>query len=140
MSKKMIDQRLVRGLKKLFVIIFLIIGIVGGIGLLIYALYRVATFSKSIYAIIFYIALCCLIVFYAYKGIRKKVLSTVLLKLARVFMKILVILCIVSAIMLYGSLVVRYPIGGGIATPFLITLLLIGGLRFNIFSFFKKIF
>ena len=136
----MIDHRFVRGLKQLFIIVLLIIGIVGGIGSLIYVLFKVATYSRSIYAVIFYIALCCLILFYTYKGVRKKVLSTVFLKLARVFIKTIVIICIVSAVMLYGALVARYPVGGGIATPFLITILLIGGLRFNIFSFLKKLF
>ena len=136
----MIDHRFVRGLKQLCIIILLIIGIVGGIGSLIYVLLKVATYSRSIYAVIFYIALCCLILFYTYKGVRKKVLSTVFLKLARVFIKIIVIICIVSAVMLYGAGVVRYPLVGGIATPFLITILLIGGLRFIIFSFLKKLY
>ena len=136
----MIDHRLVRGFKQLSVILGLIIGIVGGVGSLIYVLYRVAMFNRSVYAIIFYIALCGLIVFYTFRGIQKKLLTSVLLKVARVLVKISVILCIVSAVMLYGALVVRYPVGGGIATAFLITLIIIAGLRFRFFTFFRKIF
>jgi hypothetical protein len=100
----------------------------------------VATFNRSVYAIIFYIALCGLIVFYTFRGIQKKLLTSVLLKVARVLVKISIILCIISAGLLYGALIVRHPIGGGIATPFLITLIIIAGLKFKFFTFFRKIF
>jgi hypothetical protein len=140
MGGRMASQRLAEGLKRLFIIFLLVMGIAGGVGLIIYALYRVATLSKSIYAIIFYSALFGLIVFYVFKGIQKKLLVKVFLRIARVLMKIAVIVCIVSAVLLYGAFVVRHPIGGGIMTPFLITLLITGGLRFKLFSFLNKIF
>jgi hypothetical protein len=140
MGGRMANHRLAEGLKRLFIIFLLVMGIAGGVGFIIYALYRVATLSKSIYAVIFYSALFGLIVFYVFRGIQKQLLGKVFLGIARVLMKIAVILSIVSAVMLYGAFVVRHPIGGGIVTPFLITILVIGGLRFRLFSFLNKIF
>jgi len=100
-----------------------------GMGGLVFGLYRVAVISKSVYAVVFYIAFGGLIVFYGIRGFRKKLLSKIFIRMAAAMVKLLFILFCIVCVVLYAAFVVRFPVAGAAVSPVLIALI--------IFSFFK---
>ena len=89
----------------------------------------VAVISKSVYAVVFYIAFGGLIVFYGIRGFRKKLLSKIFIRMAAAIVKLLFILFCIVCVVLYAAFVVRFPVAGAAVSPVLIALI--------IFSFFK---
>ena len=109
-----------------------------GMGGLVYGLYRVAVISKSVYAIVFYIALGGLIGFYVVRGFRKKLLFKIFIRMATALVKLLFILFCIVCVVLYAAFVVRFPIAGAAVSPILIALIIFSFLRLKIGIFLRK--
>ncbi len=127
-------------LKRFLIIILLVVSIIAVVAILIYGFYRIAVYSRSLYSIVFYIALSGLFIYYVCRSIRKKRFTKVLLKITKVLSKIVIILFIVAFIILYGAFFIRYPLIGFIVTPVLIFAVIVANSKLSLFSLFKKYF
>jgi hypothetical protein len=126
--------------KQFFSVVLLFCAIFGGMGGLVFGLYRIAVFSRSIYAVVFYIALAGLVGFYVFRGIRKKLILKVLVKFAFALGKLFFILFCIACVMLYGAFVVRFPVIGAVVTPVVAALIIFYFSRLKIGSFLHKCF
>lgn len=135
-SRSTHDANLWRGLS----VVGLFCAIFAGMGGLVFGLYRIAVFSGSIYAFVFYIALGGLVIFFLLKGIRKKLLLKVLVRMAAVLIKLLFIIFCIACVLLYGAFFVRFPVAGAIVTPVVGALTVFCFIRLKIGAFLKKWF
>jgi hypothetical protein len=100
--------------------ILFMVGVVGVVGVIIYGLLQVALFDKKMYAY-FFLALCVILLGYlVFRLVRRRKLSGVLRKVARVFVVLLIIMGLVALVFIYGSLFVRAPLIAYISAPFVL--------------------
>lgn len=128
----------IHGIRQFLSAVLLISLIFAGMGGLVFGLYRVAVISKSVYAVVFYIAFGGLIVFYVIRGFRKKLLSRIFIRMAAALVKLLFILFCIVCVVLYAAFVVRFPVAGAAVSPILIALIIFSFLRFKIGVFLRK--
>ena len=131
-------SRAIHSIRQFLSAVLLFSLIFAGMGGLVYGLYRVAVISKSVYAVVFYIALGGLIVFYVVRGFRKKLLLKIFIRMATALVKLLFILFCIVCIVLYAAFVVRFPVAGAAVSPILIALIIFSFLRLKIGIFLRK--
>jgi len=140
-SKAAMRKILVKTIKvlKRFLFIFLfILSSASVMGIIVYGLFRVAVFNKRIYSFLF-VAVCAVVLFYfTCRAVRRKNLSSVLLKIAKPVVVIIAAGTVLSAVMLFGGFIIRYPVLGSISAPFLIFSALYFIPKVKISSLFKK--
>jgi hypothetical protein len=129
-----------RFLKTLLILLLMIIVTVAAAGVFIYALYRVAVFSTTIYSIVFSIAFLGSILLFILRSVRRKKFKNFVVKVIKFFLSVGLIAIIAAAVLLYGAFVIRYPLPGIITTPILIFLIGFGGIKWKLFSFYRKFY
>ncbi len=127
-------------LKQFFLILLFVLSVVALLAGLVYALYRIARFSSSLYGYIFLVFLCGVLVYFIVRGAVKKQLSPVLLKALRFFYVLFLVLFFFSAGMLYAGFVVRFPMIGIGVTPVLIFLGIFAASKWGFFSWVKNVY
>ena len=130
--------QVVHRVRRFLGVVLLFCAVLGGMGGLVYGLYRIAVISKSIYAVVFYSALGGLVVFYLLSGIKKKLLVKVMARIASVLVRLLFILFCIACVLLYGAFVVRFPVAGAAVTPILLALIIISFFKLKIGNFLRK--
>lgn len=131
-------SRAIHSIRQFLSAVLLFSLIFAGMGGLVYGLYRVAVISKSVYAVVFYIAFGGLIVFYVVRGFRKKLLSRIFIRITAALVKLLFILFCIVCVVLYAAFVVRFPVAGAAVSPILIVLIIFSFLRLKIGVFLRK--
>jgi hypothetical protein len=104
----------------------------------VYGLYRIALFSKQVYAIVFFCAAGLLAAFFVYQALCHGLLKRILLKTARVLAYILLVSGVACAFALIGGLAMRIPLAGlaaGLAALFAAAYFLP---RLRVGAFFEK--
>ena len=126
--------------KTLLILILMIIVIVAAAGVFIYALYKVAIFSTTIYSIVFTIALFGSLSLFIIRSAKRKKFNNFVVKLIKFFLSAGLIIIIVAAVLLYGAFFIRYLVPGIIVTPVLIFLIGFAGIKWKLFSYYKKFY
>jgi hypothetical protein len=129
-----------RFFKTLLILVLMIIVIVAAAGVFIYALYRVAIFSTTIYSIVFTIALVGSLSLFIIRSAKRKKFNNFVVKLIKFFVSAGLIIFIIAAVLLYGAFFIRYLVPGIVVTPVLIFLIGFAGIKWKLFSFYKKFY
>jgi hypothetical protein len=124
-------------LKYFFIVLLLIVVVTVLIGAFIYALYRVAVSSKTLYTYLFIAILCGAFLFFIIRSIYRKTFINFFLKLGKFFYSILIIGALVTVFLVLGAFVLRYPVVGAIITPLVIGTVIFLFSKWNIFSLLK---
>jgi hypothetical protein len=120
--------------------ILFMVGVLGVVGVLIYGLLQVALFDKRVYAY-FFLALCVILLCYlVFRLVRRRKLSGVLRKVARVFVVLLMVVGLVALVFIYGSLFVRAPLIAYISAPFVLFFFIYLLPRFNMLQKIRRFF
>lgn len=127
-------------LKRIFIAFLFILSVICLVGVIIYSLFRIAVFDNRLYGYIYLVVSVGLFLYFIYRLIRGKKLSSVIHKIAWAFVMICVVLIVIAVALLYGSLFVRFPLIGYISAPILIFCIIVFLPRINIFSTLKKYF
>jgi hypothetical protein len=127
-------------LKQFFVILLFVLSVAAFLGGLVYVLYCVAQYSRSLYGYIFFAFLCGVVVYFVVRGAQKKQLAPVLLKTVRFFYVLFLVLIFFSICMLYAGFVVRFPKIGIALTPVLIFVCIFAASKWRLFSWVKKVY
>jgi hypothetical protein len=127
-------------LKQFFVILLFVLSVVAFLGGLVYVLYRVAAFSRSLYGYIFLAFLCGVVVYFIVRGALKKQLAPVLLKAVRFFYVLFLVLFFFSVCMLYAGFIVRFPQIGIALTPVLVFVCIFAASKWKLFSWVRKVY
>jgi hypothetical protein len=129
-----------RFFKNLLLLILMIVVIVAAAGVFIYALYRIAVFSITLYSAAFTIVLAGFLLFFIVRSIKRKRFNKIAVKTIKFFIQAGLILFIIAAVVLYGAFFIRYPVPGLIITPILIVLISFTGIKWKLFSFYRKFY
>ncbi len=130
---------MVRILKYFFIVLLLIVVVTALIGAFIYALYRIAVSSKTLYTYLFIAILCGAFLFFIIRSIYRKTFINFFLKLGKFFYSILIVCAVITVFLLLGAFVLRYPVVGAVITPLVIGAVIFFLSKWNIFSLFKNI-
>jgi len=126
--------------KKVFIWIIFSICVFLIIGLAVWLLYRIATYSKTIYAFVFLSVFLITVSYFVYRAIKEKRVLAFFKKLAKFFLLLLFVLVIIGVFMVYGGFIIRHPVIGCIGLPFLVFIVFFLVRKMKISNFFYKYF
>lgn len=126
--------------ENVLLIVVLSISVVAFIGSFTYALYRLALYSKKLYALIFLVVAVAFFCFSMVRSIKDNSLSKKSKKLLKMLIMLLLILSILGLVMLYGAFLVRFPWVGAAIAPIFIFMTIFIAARWKLSSFFKRYF
>ncbi len=129
-----------RFFKNLLILVLMIVVIVAAAGVFIYALYRIAVFSTTLYSVVFTIVLAGFLLFFIVRSIKRKRFNKIVMKIIKFLVHAGLILFIIAAVVLYGAFFIRYPVPGSIVIPVLIVLISFAGIKWKLFSFCRKFY
>lgn len=129
-----------RFIKNLSILVLMIVVIVGAAGVFTYVLYRIAAFSTALYSVVFTIVLAGFLLFFIIRSIKRKRFNKIAIKIIKVLIPAVLTLFIITAVVLYGAFFIRYIVPGFIVTPVLIVLISFTGIKWKVFSFYRKFY
>ncbi len=129
-----------RFFKNLLILILMIVAIVSAAGIFIYALYRIAVFSTALYSALFTIILSGFLIFFTVRSIKRKRFNKIVVKTIKFLISAGLMLFIIAAVVLYGAFFIRYPVPGLIVAPVLIVLISFVGIKWKLFSAYRKFY
>ena len=129
-----------RFFKNLLILVLIFVVIVAAAWVFIYALYRIAVFSTTLYSAVFTIVLAGFILFFIVRSIKRRKLKKIVMRVMKFLIHAGTILFIIAAVVLYGAFFIRYPVPGSIVFPVLIVLISFAGIKWKLFSFCRKFY
>jgi hypothetical protein len=99
-------------LKRAFIAVGFLGAVVGVLGLIVYALFRVAEADKDLYALLFYCCTGVLFVYFAYRALRRRLLAKIILKVLRVVIVTVTVCAVIGVYALLAGIIIRRPIIG----------------------------
>ncbi len=139
-STKKNFNTMIRFLKQFLLIGLIIVIVTASVGIFIYALYRIALISRTLYSWIFLSVMFGFIMYFVARSISRKIFSKIILQFAKFFFTLILILFSVSLCMLYAAFILRYPQIGIIITPGVVFIIIFTVSRWNLFSWIKNIY
>ncbi len=79
-----------------------------------------------------------MLIYFVLRAIRKGELTRILLKITRLVISCVFVVCILAAVVFYGGFIVRYPLLGGISAPPVIFLALYFLPKVHFFNLMKR--
>jgi len=133
-------KRSVNILKAVLTTFLFIVAVTGVVGVVIYALFRVAVFDEVLYAYLFLAVFLVLFGYLLFRLVRRKVLHAVLRRTAWVFIVLCMVCGTIAAAFLYGSLFIRFPIVGFASAPAVLFCLVYLLPRLNLLKKLRRFF
>jgi hypothetical protein len=136
-------MRYVSGILKVFknivLVVLIILAVAALVGVFVYSLYRLATASRTLYSYIFLGVFSITILFFVARSIRRKTFLHIALKFARFFYGLIIFGAVLGILALLGAFLIRFPVAGAIAAPFVIGGVIVLFLKWRPFHIFKNI-
>ena len=126
-------------LKNILLVVLIILTVSALVGVFVYSLYRLATANRTLYSYIFLGVFSTTILFFTVRSIQRKKFLRIALKFARFFYGLFIFGAVLAILALLGAFLLRFPVAGAVASPFVIGGVIVLFLKWKPFHIFKNI-